>query len=126
MARSALMYGALCVALVACSASVAADRTEPADGSRKIVLIGGTTSEGPGRHDYPSAVRVLERLLKSSPELQSVRSLDIESHPATPGRYGVLSLPTVLVLSGGEVVETIDGAQPRRRYAEAAARVLDR
>lgn len=81
MARSALMYGALCVALVACSASVAADRTEPADGSRKIVLIGGTKSEGPGRHDYPSAVRVLERLLKSSPELQSVRSLDIESHP---------------------------------------------
>ena len=53
-----------------------------------------------------------------------VVQLDIESHPATPGRYGVLSLPTVLVLSGGEVVETIDGAQPRRRYADAVARVL--
>ena len=53
-----------------------------------------------------------------------VVQLDIESHPATPGRYGVLSLPTVLVVSDGEVVETIDGAQPRRRYAAAVTRVL--
>lgn len=53
-----------------------------------------------------------------------VVQLDIESHPATPGRYGVLSLPTVLVVSGGEVVETIDGAQPRRRYAAAVTRVV--
>jgi quercetin dioxygenase-like cupin family protein len=66
------MFGALCVAFVACSASVAADSP------RKIVLIGGAKSEGSGRHDYPSAIRVLERLLRSSPELPG---LDIESHP---------------------------------------------
>jgi quercetin dioxygenase-like cupin family protein len=66
------MFGALCVALVACSASVAANSP------RKIVLIGGTKSESSGRHDYPSAIRVLERLLRSSPELPG---LDIESHP---------------------------------------------
>jgi quercetin dioxygenase-like cupin family protein len=66
------MFGALCVALVACSASVASDSP------RKIVLIGGAKSEGPGRHDYPGAIRVLERLLRSSPELPG---LDIESHP---------------------------------------------
>jgi thioredoxin 1 len=53
-----------------------------------------------------------------------VVQLDIESHPATPGRYGVFSLPTVLVVSGGEVVDTIDGAQPRRRYAAAVTRVI--
>ena len=53
-----------------------------------------------------------------------VVQLDIERHLGTPGRYGVLSLPTVIVFAGGEPVETIDGAQPRRRYAEAVARVL--
>ena len=53
-----------------------------------------------------------------------VVQLDIETDMATPGRYGVLSLPTVMIFSGGVVVETIDGAQPRRRYAEAVARVL--
>jgi quercetin dioxygenase-like cupin family protein len=66
------MFGALCAAFVACSSSMAADS------QRKIVLIGGTKSEGSGRHDYPSAIRVLERLLRSSPELPG---LDIESHP---------------------------------------------
>jgi hypothetical protein len=30
-----------------------------------------------------------------------------------------------MVFAGGEVVETIDGAQPRRRYAAAVSRVLD-
>ena len=53
-----------------------------------------------------------------------VVQLDIETDMATPSRYGVLSLPTVMVFSGGKVVETIDGAQPRRRYAEAVARAL--
>jgi thioredoxin 1 len=53
-----------------------------------------------------------------------VVQLDIEQHLGTPGRYGVLSLPTVIVFAGGEAVETIDGAQPRRRYADAVARVL--
>ena len=41
-----------------------------------------------------------------------------------PAGYGVLSLPTVIVFVGGEPVETIHGLQPRRRYAEAVARVL--
>jgi thioredoxin 1 len=53
-----------------------------------------------------------------------VVQLDIDAHLGTPSRYGVLSLPTVMVFSGGEVVETIDGARPRQRYAEAVARVL--
>jgi hypothetical protein len=50
-----------------------------AETSHKIVLIGGPKSEGPGRHDYAIAVRVLDQLLKSSPDL---RNVDIESHPA--------------------------------------------
>jgi thioredoxin 1 len=50
--------------------------------------------------------------------------LDIDANLRVPGRYGVLSLPTVMLFSGGEPVEVIHGAQPRRRYAEAVARVL--
>jgi thioredoxin 1 len=53
-----------------------------------------------------------------------VVQLDIEDHLGTPARFGVLSLPTVMIFVGGDLVETIDGAQPRRRYAEAVARVL--
>jgi hypothetical protein len=81
MARSALLCGALCIAFLACSASVAAARTTHADAPRKVVLIAGAKSEGLGRHDYPNAIRALARLLKSSPELQSAPGVDIESHP---------------------------------------------
>jgi hypothetical protein len=52
-----------------------------ADGPRKIVLIGGTQSEGPGRHDYPNGIRVLERLLTSSPDLQGASKLAVAAHP---------------------------------------------
>jgi thioredoxin 1 len=66
----------------------------------------------------------LEELEREHEGRLRVVQLDIEANLGTPGRYGVLSLPTVLVFAGGVVVETIDGAQPRRRYAEAVARAL--
>ena len=50
--------------------------------------------------------------------------LDIDANLRVPARYGVLSLPTVILFSGGEPVEVIHGAQPRRRYDEAVARLL--
>jgi thioredoxin 1 len=50
--------------------------------------------------------------------------LDVDANLRTPSRYGVLSLPTVIVFVAGEPVETIYGAQSHRRYAESVARVL--
>lgn len=54
----------------------------------------------------------------------AVVQLDIDVHLAVPARYGVLSLPTVIVFVRGEPLDVIHGAQPRRRYAEAVARAL--
>ena len=50
--------------------------------------------------------------------------LDVDENVGVPSRYGVLSLPTVIVFSDGEPRETILGLQPRRRYTEAVERVL--
>lgn len=50
--------------------------------------------------------------------------LDIDANLGVPGRYGVLSLPTVMLFTDGEPVEVIHGAQSRRRYADAVTRVL--
>ena len=67
----------------------------------------------------------LESLAREHADRLRVAQLDIDTSLAVPARYGVLSLPTVIVFSGGELVETIHGAQAHRRYAEAVARVLD-
>ncbi len=42
------------------------------DPPKKIVLIGGTKSEGPGRHDYPNGIRALKAILESSPDAEDL------------------------------------------------------
>ena len=42
--------------------------------------------------------------------------LDIDAHVGTPSRYGVLSLPTVILFEGGEPRSTVVGARSRRYF----------
>ena len=48
-------------------------------------------------------------------------SLDIDANLGTPSRYGVLSLPTVVLFEGGEARATVVGARPRRHFERAFA-----
>lgn len=50
--------------------------------------------------------------------------LDIDEHLAVPGRYGVLSLPTVILFAGGEPKATVVGARPRHHFERAFAEWL--
>jgi thioredoxin len=47
--------------------------------------------------------------------------LDIDQHPATASRYGVLSIPTAILFEGGEPRETVIGARPRSHFEQAWA-----
>lgn len=47
--------------------------------------------------------------------------LNVDESLAVPGRYGVLSLPTVVLFSAGEARATVYGAQTRRTYERAFA-----
>jgi thioredoxin 1 len=53
-------------------------------------------------------------------EVRLVR-LNVDESLAAPGRYGVLSLPTVVLFSDGEARATVYGAQPRKTYEHAFA-----
>ena len=50
--------------------------------------------------------------------------LDVESSPRTAARYGVLSLPTVILFEGGEPRATVVGARPRKHFEKAFAAYL--
>jgi len=80
----------LCVVLLL--ASNACARVEAAAAGKnhplRIVLIGGASSEGPGRHDYPAGIRRLEQLLAS---IDTAQDLDVRAYPdgwpSDPGAF---------------------------------------
>ena len=45
--------------------------------------------------------------------------IDIDANLGAPSRYGILSIPTVIVFHAGAERATVIGAQPKRRYHEA-------
>jgi len=50
--------------------------------------------------------------------------LDIDVNLGTPSRYGVLTVPTVILFAGGEARETLVGPHGKSRYARAFAPYL--
>jgi thioredoxin len=45
-----------------------------------------------------------------------VVKLDVDANPVTAQRYGVLSLPTVILFAGGAPRETVYGARPKKHF----------
>ena len=54
--------------------------TMTAGAGNTVVLIGGKKSEGAARHEYPEGVRILERLLRGSPDVKRL-GLEVRAHP---------------------------------------------
>jgi len=58
-----------------------------------------------------------EMAIKYKGQLQVVK-MDIDANPATPGRYGVRAIPTLLVIKGGEVVDQLVGLASKSKLDE--------
>jgi thioredoxin-like negative regulator of GroEL len=50
--------------------------------------------------------------------------MNVDENLGVPGRYGVLSLPTVMLFADGELRETVYGAQARTRYERLLTQVV--
>jgi thioredoxin 1 len=51
-----------------------------------------------------------------------VAKLDVDANPRTAGRYGVMSIPTLLIFKQGQVVDQIVGVQPASALRQRLAR----
>lgn len=56
---------------------------------------------------------ILDEIAAAHPDKISVVKLNTDENPDVTGRYGITSIPTVAVYSGGEMVKTIIGAKPK-------------
>ena len=53
-----------------------------------------------------------------------VAKLDIDRNPQTANRFGVRSIPTLLVLKGGQEVDRLVGVQPKQEIVRRLERVI--
>lgn len=66
---------------------------------------------GPCRQVAPT----VDKLADNYKGKLKVAKMDIDHHQITPQRYGIRSIPTLLVFKNGKVVETIVGALPESK-----------
>ena len=65
----------------------------------------------------------LEELAASSEAVDFVK-IDIDENPGIADRYGVLSIPTVILFADGEARQTVLGARPKKHFARTFADYL--
>jgi thioredoxin 1 len=66
--------------------------------------------------------KAIEPILEELP--LEVARVNVDEHPGIASRYDVLSLPTVILFSGGEPRGSVVGARPRSHFQQWLAEVL--
>ncbi|MFC1867429.1 thioredoxin [Thermodesulfobacteriota bacterium] len=53
-----------------------------------------------------------------------IAKMDVDQNRQTPTRFGIRNIPTLILFKGGEVVNTIIGAQPKSSIDEELKKLL--
>ena len=61
---------------------------------------------------------IVEELAKDYDGKLKVAKMDVDANPRTAMQFGIRSIPTLLVFKGGQVVEQIVGAVPKRHLVD--------
>ncbi|GGM27010.1 thioredoxin [Paraliobacillus quinghaiensis] len=61
---------------------------------------------------------VLEELDGEMSDKVKIVKLDVDDNQETAGKFGVMSIPTLLLFKDGEVVEQVVGFQPKEALVE--------
>ncbi len=62
---------------------------------------------------------ILEALASENADRVEVVKLNVDENSGVASRYGVLSIPTVILFEGGEPRQTVIGARPRSHFERA-------
>ncbi|MDW7617717.1 thioredoxin [Peribacillus simplex] len=65
---------------------------------------------------------VLQELDTEIGDTAKIVKVDVDENQETAGKFGVMSIPTLIVLKDGEVVDKVVGFQPKEALAELIAK----
>jgi thioredoxin 1 len=60
----------------------------------------------------------LEEIAREMNGRVRIAKMNIDENPSVPSRYGIRSIPTLMLFSGGQVKDTHIGASPKTRIQE--------
>ncbi|ASS95962.1 MULTISPECIES: thioredoxin [Bacillaceae] len=97
----------------------ATDQTFTTDTSEGVVLVDFWAPWcGPCKMIAP----VLQELDTEIGDTAKIVKVDVDENQETAGKFGVMSIPTLIVLKDGEVVDKVVGFQPKEALAELIAK----
>lgn len=67
---------------------------------------------------------VLEELDSEMSDTVKIAKVDVDENPETAGNFGVMSIPTLILLKDGEIVDKAVGFQPKEALAELVKKHL--
>lgn len=67
---------------------------------------------------------VIEELAKEYTGRVKVAKMNVDENPATPSRYGIRGIPTVIIFKDGQVFDQIVGAVSKSRVEEMIKKAL--
>jgi thioredoxin 1 len=67
---------------------------------------------------------VIEELAKEYAGRVKMAKMNVDENPATPSRYGIRGIPTVMIFKDGEVFDQIVGAVSKARVEEMIKKAL--
>lgn len=69
-------------------------------------------------------IPTLEHLARTFRDKLKVVKLNVDENMATASKFGVMSIPTLLLFKRGEIEETIVGAQPQEKIVDIISKHL--
>ena len=67
---------------------------------------------------------VIDELANEYAGQVKVAKMNVDENPATPGRYGVRGIPTLILFKGGKVVDQVVGAVPKTQIKDLVEKGL--